>query len=34
MDARGLDYLQAMGYKCLYIAGTYFVNMPWQADGE
>ncbi|WVQ94915.1 hypothetical protein IAU59_002001 [Kwoniella sp. CBS 9459] len=33
MDARGLDYLQAMGYKAIYIAGTNFVNMPWQADG-
>ena len=34
MDARGLDYLQSMGYKGIYIAGTIFVNMPWQADGE
>ncbi|WVW86411.1 hypothetical protein I302_108457 [Kwoniella bestiolae CBS 10118] len=33
MDARGLDYLQAMGYKAIYIAGTNFLNMPWQADG-
>ncbi|CAD6563802.1 MAG: Cell wall alpha-1,3-glucan synthase ags1 [Tremellales sp. Tagirdzhanova-0007] len=32
-DPRGLDYLQAMGYKTIYIAGTNFVNMPWQADG-
>jgi alpha-1,3-glucan synthase len=34
MDARGLDYLQSMGYQSIYIAGTNFVNMPWQADGE
>jgi len=33
-DPRGLDYLQAMGYKAIYIAGTNFINMPWQADGE
>ncbi|WWD19870.1 hypothetical protein CI109_104338 [Kwoniella shandongensis] len=33
MDARGLDYLQAMGYKAIYIAGTNFINMPWQSDG-
>jgi alpha-1,3-glucan synthase len=34
MDARGLDYLQGMGYKSIYIAGTNFLNMPWQADGQ
>jgi hypothetical protein len=34
MDPRGLDYLQSMGIKTIYIAGTNFVNMPWQADGE
>jgi alpha-1,3-glucan synthase len=34
MDARGLDYLQSMGFQTIYIAGTNFVNMPWQADGE
>lgn len=33
MDERGLDYLQAMGYQSIYIAGTFFINMPWQADG-
>jgi alpha-1,3-glucan synthase len=33
MDARGLDYLQGMGYQAIYIAGTNFVNMPWGADG-
>ena len=33
MDPRGLDYLQSMGYQGLYIAGTPFLNMPWQADG-
>lgn len=33
MDDRGLDYLQSMGYQAIYIAGTNFVNMPWQSDG-
>ena len=34
LNARGLDYLQGMGVRSIYIAGTYFLNMPWQADGE
>lgn len=34
MDPRGLDYLQGLGYQTIYIAGTNFVNMPWQSDGE
>jgi hypothetical protein len=33
INARGLDYLQGMGVRSIYIAGTYFLNMPWQADG-
>ncbi|WVN90024.1 uncharacterized protein L203_105256 [Cryptococcus depauperatus CBS 7841] len=33
MDDRSLDYLLAMGYKTIYIAGTNFLNMPWQSDG-
>jgi len=33
LDERGLDYLVSMGYKTIYIAGTNFINMPWQADG-
>ncbi|WVQ79175.1 hypothetical protein IAT38_001271 [Cryptococcus sp. DSM 104549] len=33
MDDRSLDYLLSMGYRSIYIAGTNFVNMPWQADG-
>lgn len=33
MDARTLDYLQGMGYQSIFIAGTPFVNMPWQPDG-
>jgi alpha-1,3-glucan synthase len=33
MDDRGLDYLLSMGYKAIYIAGTNFINMPWQSDG-
>ncbi|KAI5123355.1 hypothetical protein M0805_001776 [Coniferiporia weirii] len=27
-----LDYLQGMGIGTIYIAGTAFLNMPWQAD--
>lgn len=34
MSDRSLDYLLSMGYKSIYIAGTNFVNMPWQSDGE
>ena len=32
MNSRSLDYLQGMGVKSLYIAGTPWLNMPWQAD--
>ncbi|QRW14378.1 alpha-1,3-glucan synthase [Ceratobasidium sp. AG-Ba] len=35
-DVRGLmqrlDYLQGMGVGTIFIAGTPFLNMPWQAD--
>jgi hypothetical protein len=34
MQDRSLDYLQGMGYDAIYIAGTFFLNMPWQADSE
>jgi alpha-1,3-glucan synthase len=27
-----LDYLQGMGIKALYIAGSPFINQPWTAD--
>ncbi|GJJ12099.1 hypothetical protein Clacol_006340 [Clathrus columnatus] len=27
-----LDYLQGMGMKGIFIAGTGFLNLPWQAD--
>lgn len=30
--ASKLDYLQGMGIGGIYIAGTIFLNMPWQAD--
>ena len=37
-DVRGLerhlDYIQGMGMRGIYIAGTLFLNMPWQADSE
>lgn len=32
MDPRSLDYLESMGIKSIYIAGTPWLNMPWQAD--
>jgi alpha-1,3-glucan synthase len=31
---RRLDYLQGMGIRAIYIAGTPFLNMPWQADSR
>jgi alpha-1,3-glucan synthase len=31
---RHLDYIQGMGMRGVYIAGTPFLNMPWQADSE
>ncbi|KAL7417332.1 putative alpha-glucan synthase [Mrakia frigida] len=33
VSARSLDYLDLMGVKVIYISGTPFLNMPWQADG-
>ncbi|KAJ5683634.1 hypothetical protein N7462_006799 [Penicillium macrosclerotiorum] len=36
-DVRGLedslDYIQGMGIKGIYIAGTPFLNFPWKSDG-
>ncbi|EPY51942.1 alpha-1,3-glucan synthase Mok11 [Schizosaccharomyces cryophilus OY26] len=29
---KSLDYLQGMGVKGVYLAGTPFVNLPWGAD--
>ncbi|KAL9109149.1 MAG: hypothetical protein Q9187_008202 [Circinaria calcarea] len=29
-----LDYLQGMGIKGIYIAGSAFINLPWAADGR
>ena len=28
-----LDYLEGMGIKGIYVAGTPFINFPWGADG-
>ena len=28
-----LDYLQGMGIRGVYLAGSAFMNLPWQADG-
>lgn len=28
-----LDYLQGMGIRGLYIAGSVFLNLPWEYDG-
>jgi alpha-1,3-glucan synthase len=37
-DVKGLeyhlDYLKGMGIGAIYIAGTPFLNMPWQADSK
>lgn len=36
-DTKGLqdslDYLQGMGIKTIYLAGSPFINMPWASDG-
>ena len=32
--ATHLDYLRGMGIGTIFIAGTPFLNMPWQADSE
>lgn len=29
-----LDYLQAMGVRVIFISGTPFLNMIWQADSQ
>jgi len=29
-----LDYIQGMGVKSVYLAGSSFMNLPWQSDGE
>ena len=29
-----LDYIQGMGIKGIYLSGTIFLNMIWQADSE
>ena len=31
---RRLDYIQGMGVRAIFIAGTPFINMPWQADSQ
>lgn len=28
-----LDYIQGMGFKGIYFAGTYLMNLPWAYDG-
>ena len=28
-----LDYLQGMGIKAVYVAGSAFINLPWESDG-
>ncbi|KAL7416221.1 putative alpha-1,3-glucan synthase [Mrakia frigida] len=30
---RSLDYFELLGVKVIYISGTPYLNMPWQADG-
>ena len=29
-----LDYLQGMGIKAVYIAGSPMMNLPWESDGK
>lgn len=29
-----LDYLQGMGIKGIYVAGSAFINLPWSSDGK
>ena len=29
-----LDYLQGMGIRGLYLAGSAFINLPWEYDGK
>ena len=29
-----LDYIQGMGVKAVYLAGSSFMNLPWQSDGK
>ncbi|KAJ6013120.1 hypothetical protein N7522_003475 [Penicillium canescens] len=28
-----LDYIHGMGFKAIYFAGTYLINLPWAYDG-
>ncbi|RAK95230.1 alpha-1,3-glucan synthase Ags3 [Aspergillus ibericus CBS 121593] len=28
-----LDYIKGMGFKAIYFAGTYLMNLPWAYDG-
>jgi alpha-1,3-glucan synthase len=28
-----LDYIQGLGVKALYLAGSPMINQPWEADG-
>ena len=28
-----LDYIQGMGIRGIYIAGSPFINLPWGSDG-
>ncbi|CAI7667583.1 unnamed protein product [Penicillium viridicatum] len=28
-----LDYIEGMGFKVIYFAGTYLMNLPWAYDG-
>ncbi|EEB07932.1 alpha-1,3-glucan synthase Mok12 [Schizosaccharomyces japonicus yFS275] len=33
VEPRSLDYLESLGVKAIYIAGTPFQNLPWAPDG-
>ena len=28
-----LDYIQGMGMKAIYLAGSPMINLPWESDG-
>jgi alpha-1,3-glucan synthase len=29
-----LDYIQGIGAKAVYLAGSAMINLPWESDGE
>ena len=29
-----LDYIQGLGMKAIYLAGSPMINLPWESDGK